>query len=85
MKGDSKEVIANLDSGWHKLKHGNPIPSFYPQSGVENVMVRGSSEFVGELLVTNYEIVVTDDGKVVGTYTVRAEEDAARVKAEFET
>lgn len=74
MDEKAKEVISNLNSEWHKLKHGNPIPSFYPQSGAETVMVRGSSEIIDGLVVTNYEIVVTDEGEVVGTYRVKAEE-----------
>ncbi|HUX21678.1 MAG TPA: hypothetical protein VMW69_10605 [Spirochaetia bacterium] len=80
MDEKAKEVISNLNSEWHKLKHGNPIPSFYPQSGAETVMVRGASEIVGGLVVTNYEIVVTDEGEVVGTYTIRAEESVDKIK-----
>ncbi len=80
MDEKSKEVISNLNSEWHKLKHGNPIPSFYPQSGAETVMVKGSSEIVGDLIVTSYQIVVTDEGEVVGTYTVRAEESVDKMK-----
>jgi hypothetical protein len=79
MDSTAREVISSLGGGWHKLKHGNPIPSFYPQSGAETVMVRGSSEIHGDLVVTTYEIVVTDQGEVVGTYTVRAEEDLSRI------
>lgn len=79
MEEQKREVISHLDSGWHRLRHGNPIPSFYPQNGAETVMVRGNSEIVGSLVVTNYEIVVTDEGEVVGTYTVRAEEKVDRI------
>jgi len=81
MDSTAKEVISSLGGEWRKLKHGNPIPSFYPQSGAETVMVRGSSEIHGSLVVTTYEIVVTDQGEVVGTYTVRAEEDLSHIHA----
>ena len=80
MDEKSKEVISNLNSEWHKLRHGNPIPSFYLQSGAETVMVKGSSEILGDLVVTSYQIVVTDEGEVVGTYTVRAEESVDKMK-----
>lgn len=80
MEEKAREVISQLDSGWHRLKHGNPIPSFYPQSGAEVVMVKGSSEIVGGLVITNYQIVVSDEGEVVGTYTVRAEESVEHIR-----
>ena len=80
MDEKAKEVISNLNSEWHRLKHGNPIPSFYPQSGAETVMVRGSSEIVEGRIVTTYEIVVTDEGEVVGSYTVRADERLDRIQ-----
>lgn len=80
MEDKAKEVISNLNSEWHRLKHGNPIPSFFPQSGAETVMVRGSSEIIDGLIITDYEIVVTDEGEVVGTYKVKAEERVEKIK-----
>lgn len=81
MHNPGREIIANLSSEWHKLKHGNPIPSLYPQTGAETVMIRGSSEVHGPLVVTEYEIVVTDQGEMVGRYTVRAEEGVKYLKS----
>jgi len=80
MEDKAREVISNLNSEWHRLKHGNPIPSFFPQSGAETVMVRGSSEIIDGLIITDYEIVVTDEGEVVGTYKVKAEERVEKIK-----
>ncbi len=84
MKNTGREVISNLSSEWHKLKHGNPIPSFYAQTGAETVMVRGSSQVHGGLVVTDYEIVVSDQGEVVGHYTVHAEESVKHIEASQE-
>ncbi len=81
MKNPAKEIISSLSGEWHKLKHGNPIPGYYPQTGAETVLVRGTSEVHGGLVVTNYEVVVTDRGQVVGRYVVRAEESAARIRS----
>lgn len=66
--------MAELDNEWHTLRHGNPVPGLYPQTGIEVVKVRGHSRVVGEKTVTTYEIVVTDEGEVVGRYHVVAEE-----------
>jgi len=81
MKNPGREIISNLSSEWHKLKHGNPIPSFYSQTGAEAVVVRGSSLVHGDLVVTDYEIVVSDQGEVVGRYTVHAEESVKHIKS----
>jgi len=77
MEDSRREVIMELDSEWHRLKYGNPIPGLYPQTGAEVVKVRGSSSVMEDRTVTRYEIVVTDQGKVVGTYKVVAEEALA--------
>lgn len=69
-----REVMAELDNEWHTLRHGNPVPGLYPQTGIETVKVRGHSQVVGDKTITKYEIVVTDEGEVVGTYHVVAEE-----------
>lgn len=82
MDNPGREIVSNLSSEWHKLRHGNPIPSFYPQSGAETVMIRGSSAVHGDLVVTDYEIVVSDAGEVVGRYTVHAEEELDRIQAD---
>jgi hypothetical protein len=74
MEEARREVMAELDNEWHTLRHGNPVPGLYPQTGIETVKVRGHSEVVGEKTITKYEIVVTDEGEVVGTYHVVAEE-----------
>ena len=84
MKNPGREIISNLSSEWHKLKHGNPIPSFYSQTGAETVMVRGSSLVHGDLVITDYEIVVSDQGTVVGRYTVHAEEGVKHIQTSQE-
>jgi hypothetical protein len=72
-----REVISELDNQWHTLKHGNPVPGLYPQNGTETVKVRGDSRIEDDHTVTQYEIVVTDGGEVVGRYRVLAEEQLA--------
>ncbi len=85
MSDESKrELLTELDNEWHTLKHGNPIPGLYIQTGAETVRVRGNSEVYGNHVVTSYEIVVLDEGKVIGTYTVRAEEDTDEVERSYE-
>lgn len=77
MAGDDesrREVISDLDNEWHTLKHGNPVPGLYPQTGTEVVKVRGSSRVEGSSTITTYEIVVSDQGIVLGRYRVIAEE-----------
>ncbi len=69
-----REILSELDNEWHTLKHGNPVPGLYPQNGTETVKVRGNSTVVENGTVTTYEIVVTDQGVVVGRYRVIAEE-----------
>ena len=69
-----QEIISELDNDWHTLKHGNPVPGLYLQTGTEMVKVRGSSREAGEKTITQYEIVVADAGKVMGHYRVVAEE-----------
>jgi hypothetical protein len=69
-----RELLSELDNEWHALKHGNPVPGLYPQTGAETVQVRGASRIEGEKAITRYEIVVTDEGVVVGQYWVVAEE-----------
>jgi hypothetical protein len=74
------EVLAELNNEWNTLKLGNPIPGLYVQTGTEVVRVRGSSQVVGEVILTKYEIIITDNGKVVGSYHVTAEESAEDVE-----
>lgn len=69
-----REIISELDNEWHTLRHGNPVPGLYPQTGTETVKVRGSSRVEDTKTITTYEIVVTDEGVVVGRYRVIAEE-----------
>ena len=69
-----QELLTSLDNEWHEIKSWNPVPGLFPQTGAETVKVRGSSEEVGEQTITKYEIVVMDEGKVVGHYRVVAEE-----------
>lgn len=75
MEESKREVMAELDNEWHTLRYGNPVPGLYPQTGAEVVKVRGSSTEVGDQVITTYEIVVMDEGRVVGTYKVVAEEE----------
>lgn len=77
-----REVLTELDNEWHTLKHGNPIPSLYPQTGAETVRVRGESQIHGDKTYTRYEIIVSDRGRVVGRYTVVAEEDLSSLSPE---
>ncbi len=79
----TRELLAELDNEWHTLKHGNPVPGLYLQTGAETVRVRGHSEVIEEQIVTNYEILVLDEGKVIGKYTVRAEELADEVEESY--
>ncbi|MFP4643854.1 MAG: hypothetical protein ACLFM0_05830 [Spirochaetales bacterium] len=72
-----QELLTSLDNEWHEIRSWNPVPGLFPQSGAETVKVRGSSEQVGETTITRYEIVVLDDGQVVGHYKVVAEEKLA--------
>jgi hypothetical protein len=69
-----QEVISELDNEWHTLRHGNPVPGLYPQTGTETVRVRGSSRVEGAQSITTYEIVVLDGGIQIGRYRVIAEE-----------
>lgn len=69
-----RELLAELDNEWHTLRHGNPIPSLYPQTGTEVVKVRGASRQDGTQTITTYEVIVTEQGVVVGRYRVVAEE-----------
>lgn len=69
-----RELISELDNEWHTLRHGNPVPGLYPQTGTEVVKVRGSSRIEGERSITTYEVIVTDGGEVIGRYRVLAEE-----------
>ncbi len=71
-----REVLSDLDNEWHTLKHGNPVPGLYVQNGTETVKVRGSSSPTDSGTVTTYEIVVADQGVMVGRYRVIAEETA---------
>lgn len=72
-----KELLSELDNEWHTLKHGNPVPGLYPQTGTEVVKVRGSSRIENDRTVTSYEVIVTERGEVVGRYRVIAEEALA--------
>lgn len=69
-----RELLSELDNEWHTLKHGNPVPGLYPQTGAETVKVRGESRVENEKAITRYEIVVTDEGNMVGHYWIVAEE-----------
>jgi len=69
-----QEIISELDNDWHTLKHGNPVPGLYLQTGTETVKVRGSSREENAKTITRYEIVVSDSGTVMGHYRVLAEE-----------
>lgn len=85
MEEQRREVISELDNEWHTLKHGNPVPGLYPQTGTELVKVRGSSRIEAEQSITTYEIVVSDGGTVVGRYRVIAEEQLADYDAGYKT
>lgn len=78
-----REVISELDNEWHTLKHGNPVPGLYPQDGTEIVKVRGSSRVEADKTITQYEIVVSDSGSVVGRYRVIAEEQIADYRSGY--
>lgn len=78
-----REVISELDNEWHTLKHGNPVPGLYPQDGTEIVKVRGSSRVEGDKTFTQYEIVVSDAGSIVGRYRVIAEEQIADYRSGY--
>ena len=78
-----REIISELDNEWHTLRHGNPVPGLYPQTGTETVKVRGSSRVEDTKTITTYEIVVTDDGVVVGHYRVIAEESFGDYRAGY--
>lgn len=71
---DHRELLSELDNEWHTLKHGNPVPGLYPQTGTEVVKVRGSSHLEDDRTVTTYEVIVSERGEVVGRYRVIAEE-----------
>lgn len=77
MDESHREVISELDNEWHTLKHGNPVPGLYPQTGTEQVRVRGNSRVEDDRTITTYEIIVTDAGEVMGRYRVIAEEALA--------
>lgn len=83
MEEQRREVISELDNEWHTLKHGNPVPGLYPQTGTELVKVRGSSRIEEDQSITTYEIVVSDGGNVVGRYRVIAEEQLADYEAGY--
>ncbi len=72
-----RELLNELDSEWHELKHGNPVPGLFPQTGTEIVKVRGNSRIEDNQTITSYEIIVTDGGIIVGRYRVLAEEKLA--------
>lgn len=52
MEEQRREVIRELDNEWHTLKHGNPVPGLYPQTGTELVKVRGSSRIEARIMPT---------------------------------
>lgn len=85
MEEQRREVISDLDNEWHTLKHGNPVPGLYPQTGTELVKVRGSSRIEDDQSITTYEIVVADGGTVVGRYRVIAEEQLVDYDAGYKT
>lgn len=78
-----QEIISELDNEWHTLKHGNPVPGLYPQTGTEVVKVRGSSRIESDKTITSYEIVVTDQGYVMGHYRVLAVEALADYRSGY--
>jgi len=73
-KDEAWEILPQLDDQWKTLKMGNPIPGLYPQHGAEVVRIKGSSITEGEIIRTEYTIVVSDQGKIIGTYKVIADE-----------
>lgn len=73
----NKDLI--LDNEWNVLKLGSPVPGLYVPTGSETVKVRGSSQLIGDEYITSYEIVIVDEGKVVGNYRVKAVESATAV------
>lgn len=77
MDESRRELISELDNEWHTLRHGNPVPGLYPQTGTEVVKVRGSSRLEERRTVTTYEVIVSDGGEIVGRYRVLAEEQLA--------
>lgn len=79
-----REVLSELDNEWHTLRHGNPVPGLYPQTGTETVKVRGSSRVEDDHTITTYEIIVTDAGTVIGRYRVLAEEQLADYRSGYQ-
>jgi len=71
---EAREILPQLDDQWKTLKMGNPIPGLYPQHGAEQVRIKGRSITEGDIVRTEYTIVVSDQGKIIGTYKVTAEE-----------
>ncbi len=53
------------------------------QNGTETVKVRGESRVEGDRTLTQYEIVMTDGGVVVGRYRVLAEEVLADYRSGY--
>ncbi len=79
-----REVLVDLDNQWSTLSMGSPIPGLYPQNGAETVRIKGNSDIVGDLIVTEYTIVILDEGNVVAKYQVRSEESRDAVDRHFE-
>ena len=79
-----QELLTSLDNEWHEIKSWNPVPGLFPQTGAETVKVRGTSEEVGDTTITRFEIVVLDDGEVVGHYKVVAEEKLGNYTDRFD-
>lgn len=80
MDEDARELLAELDNEWNTLKLGSPIPGLYVQSGAETVRVKGTSVIKGSKVITEYTVVISDGGKVVGTYEVKATESKQAVE-----
>jgi len=80
-----REILTSLDNEWHTLKCWNPVPGWFPQTGAETVRVRGvSMEEHGGTTITRYEVVVLDEGRVVGRYRVEAQEELAGYEYRFD-
>ena len=80
MEKNSRELLTELDNEWHTLKLGSPIPGLYIQNGAETVKVKGSSVVRGTSVLTEYTVVISDRGKVIGTYKVEASESKSAVE-----
>jgi len=77
---EAQELLPELDGKWKTLNFGSPIPGLYPQNGTEQVRIKGLTVKENDLIRTEYTIVISDQGNVIGTYHVVAEEDFKVIK-----